>query len=152
MFHKNKKFIISLLIITLLGGIVVSSQKKQAANMSEQEVANFSNDFNKSLPIHITKDIALIKTQIGTLSASIFTLDFFYAYYQNKSDIKDFDKLTESMIYQTCQNETTLSLLKRHVLIRHQFITLDKEKLPYIGVSILDCQSLQSKEQPVSKK
>jgi hypothetical protein len=108
--------------------------------MSEENVRIFSNNFNKDLPIHITKDITLIKTQIGNISSHIFTLDFFYSYYVNKSDVTNFDQLAKNMIYQTCQNKTTLSLLEHHVIIRHQFITLDKEKLPYIGVSILDCQ------------
>lgn len=152
MFLKNKKFIVSLLILTLLGGIVFSSKHKQSSIMSEQEVSSFSRDFNKNLPVRITNDISLIKTQIGTISPNVFTLDFFYAYYMNKSDVKDFDKLTENMIYQTCQNKTTLSLLEHHVLIRHQFITLDKEKLPYIGVSLLDCPSQKTTQNTAIKK
>jgi hypothetical protein len=140
MFLKNKKFLFGLIILTLIEVFVLYLQKKQSDNISKKEIAEFSIQFNKNLPIRITKDISLIKTQIGTLSANIFTLDFFYAYYLNKSDIKNFDKLTQNMIFQTCQNDTMLSLLQRNVLIRHQFITLDKEKLPYIGVSILDCQ------------
>lgn len=139
MFLKNKKFIISLFILTLLGGIVISQQKKKTNNMSEEDLTVFSQQFNKDLPVRITEHTTLIKTQIGTVSPTLFSLDFFYSYYMNKKDIQNFDKLTENMIYQTCNNPTMLSLLQQKVLIRHQYISLDKEKLPYIGVSLSDC-------------
>lgn len=143
MFITNKKFVISLLLLTMLGGIVFSNKQSQMPiTMSEKEIVEFSTDFNKSLPVPITSELSLIKTQLGSINKSIYSLDFFYSYYKNKSDVKDFDKLTSSMIYQTCNNETTLSILKKNVFLRHQFVTLDKEMLPYIGVSLADCNEL----------
>lgn len=146
MFINNKKFIIGLFGLTIVGGVILSNSRKHNENISEQEVIQFSQDFNKNLPVKVTKDITLIKSQIGSVSKNIYTLDFFYAYYVNKNDVKNFNTLTNNIIYQTCQNEVILSLLKRNLLIKHQFITLDKEKLPYIGVSILDCQPEKATE------
>lgn len=143
MFLKNKKFIISLLFITLLGGLFVSHNKQQSQFMSEEDLNNFSQDFNKNLPVRINQNTTLIKTKVDAVASQILSLDFFYSYYVNKQDVQNFDILTQNMIYQTCNNITTLSLLKKHVLIRHQFITLDKEKLPYIGVSLSDCLTLK---------
>lgn len=149
MLINNKKFVISLVLFTMLAGLVFSGRHTKVASVApitEKEVTDFSADFNKNLPLHITSDITLIKTQIGAINKSLYSLDFYYSYYQKHSDITNFDALTKSMIFQTCNNETTLSLLKRNVLLRHQFITLDKEKLPYIGVSIQDCQQIEKEK------
>lgn len=108
--------------------------------MSEEDLTLFSQDFNKDLPVRINAQTTLIKTDIGTVSPTLFSLDFFYSYYVNKNDVENFDKLTDNMIYQTCNNPTMFSLLQRKVLIKHQYITLDQQKLPYIGVSLSDCK------------
>lgn len=146
MFLKNKKFIISLLILTLLGGLVAGHKNSQQQTYSPPDVTSVSNQFNANLPMHINDTTTLVKTQIGNISPSLVSLDFFYSYYMNKKDVKNFNLLTDNMIYQTCHNSTMLDLLKNKVIIRHQFITLDKEKLPYIGVSLADC-TIKGKEQ-----
>lgn len=146
MFIKNKKFVVGLILLTIFTGALFSGKNRaispQPALITEQEVQDFTSSFNQSLPIRINEDMSLIKTQIGAINKSLYSVDFFYAYYKNKADIKNFDQLTQSMIFQTCKNETTMSLLKRDVLLRHQFITLDKQKLPYIGVSLPDCKMI----------
>lgn len=142
MLIANKKFVLGLVILTLLGGLVFLQKHKPQNIMSQKELSAFSADFNQSLPVKISDEISLVKTQPANISSSIFSLDFFYSYYKNKNDIKNLELLTQSMIYQTCQNETTLSLLKREIVIRHQFVTLDKEKLPYIGVSLEECVNI----------
>ena len=150
MLINNKKFVISLVLFTMLAGVLLSGKQKIQPPITEKEVTDFSSEFNKNLPLNITPDLTLIKTQIGSINKSLYSLDFYYSYYRNKSDVPNIEALTQSMIFQTCKNETTLSLLKRNVLLRHQFVTLDKEKLPYFGVSIQDCQQLD-KEQALEK-
>lgn len=146
MLLTNKKFVIGLVVLTLLGAFVFSQKHKAQNIMSEKELIDFSTDFNKNLPLKINDDISLIKTQVNNISHRISLLDFYYAYYHNKNDIKNFDDFSQSMIFQTCQNDTTLELLKRGILIRHQFVTLDKEKLPYIGVSLEECVNILKAE------
>lgn len=145
MFINNKKFVLSLVLLTALSSLIFSHKRKQQIQpplITEQEVRDFSSEFNKNLPIRINPELSLIKTQIGAIHQSLYSLDFFYAYYINKTEI-NINQLTANMIFQTCNNPTTLDLLQRDVLLRHQFITLDKEKLPYIGVSIKDCNSIK---------
>lgn len=146
MFIQNKKFVIGLSLLTILAFFFSNKPGKTTATMSEKEIVNFSTDFNKNLPMVITPELSLIKTQIGTINNSLYSLDFFYSYYKNKNDIKDFTQFTSNMIFQTCSNEITLALLNRNLLLRHQFITLDKEKLPYIGVSLKDCQQIMKEQ------
>lgn len=143
MLITNKKFVIGLVLLTVVGGSLFLKSHKMMQQLPQNSVLEFSNSFNKSLPLRITNDISLIKTQMGSVTEKLYSLDFFYAYYKNKKEIENFDQLAQSMIYQTCQNETILPLLQNNVIIKHQFITLDKEILPYIGVSIQDCLKIK---------
>ena len=133
MLLSNKKFIISLIVLTVLSGLVF--KRTNPASVSEDSLRDYSINLNKNLPIVISPEITLVKTKIGNVSPLLFSLDFYYSYSHNKNDLSNYQNLSEEMVVITCKDPMTKDLIDKGALLRHQFVTLDKELLPLVGVS-----------------
>lgn len=151
MILNNKKILTSLILITALFSAYYMINHKLTQQdpdvMNEKLLNQYSNELNQKLPLKMDKFFSLNNTKVGHLSPKIPTLDLFYILNVNKNDVKDFDIIAKHMTEYTCTNDFTKSLINQNAILRHQFVTLDKELMPMIGVSKVDCFLLEKNKQ-----
>lgn len=139
--NKNIKYLIIITLITVVISAIFSaySQHKDENSLMTKEIStNISTEINNQLPIRY-EGYSLIKTKVTEMLKDVYSIDFYYAMYINKNEIDDYNKFSSMIVKESCNNELTKKILNNNGVIRHQFVTKDKELLPLIGVTKREC-------------
>lgn len=139
MFINNKKFMVGLVVLTIVSGVYMA--KSVPMPMPLQDLQAISKDINSSLPLQIDNSTSLRKTSVST-KEGINSFTFYYLFEQNMADINlpALNKRKLNLIEQACTTEPTKEILKHSTVITYQYVTIDQKSLPPLNILPRDCK------------